>query len=313
MRSRPRIQLGLQLLDADSGTCVWAKHSELNGLNGRSDRLVQEVPAALFRDVSRRVDALSAQDLTVADLLLQGRTLLLRPTSIASLRQALFRFEQAFSMDRESTGARFGIATVLVGNLLNGWSRSIEQDEARADASLRDVLEVSADIGLAHGVKGMLRRVQGRLKESKIELEIGMELAPDYAMAASQLGWTLFYSGQPDEGLRWFERSVQINGYDEQVPILLSNLGTGRLLVGDHDAGIDLLLRATAGIPEHSSPLLAIATAFGLKSDPSAARAALKRSAEINPAQRTLSVLSNWGERQGPEFMPIYQHTMERG
>jgi tetratricopeptide (TPR) repeat protein len=274
---------------------------------------VQEVPAALFRDVGRRIDALPTQDLTADDLLLQGCTLLLRPRSIASLQQALCRFEQAVAINPDSAGARLGIATVLVTNLTNGWSRSIEPDEARADALLRDVLEISTDVGLAHGIKGALRRVQGRLKESKIELEIAMELEPDYAMAASQLGWTLFYSGQPDEALRWFERGVQLGGNDSQMPLLLNNLGTGRVLVGDPDAGIDLLLTAAAGIPEHSSPLLAMAAAFGLKSELAAAGAALRRGVDLCPALRTLSALRNWVGRQGPEFMPVYQHTMERG
>jgi DNA-binding winged helix-turn-helix (wHTH) protein/tetratricopeptide (TPR) repeat protein len=313
VQSKPAMRLSLQLLEAGSGACVWANRSELSGPNGHGARLAQQVSAAVFRDVGRRVDALPIQDLTADDLLLQGQSLLLRPRSVASLRQALRRFEQAIVMDPESGGARLGIATVLVANLANGWSRSIEQDEARADALLRDVLEVSTDFGLAHGIKGSLRRIQGRLKESKVELEIATELAPEYAMAASQLGWTLAYSGQPDKALHWFERGVQVGGHHSQMPLLLSNLGTGRLLVGDPDTGIDLLLTAAAGIPEHSSPLLAMAAAFGLKSEGAAAGAALRQGVELCPALRTLSVLRSWVGRQGPEFMPVYQQTMERG
>jgi DNA-binding winged helix-turn-helix (wHTH) protein/TolB-like protein/Tfp pilus assembly protein PilF len=270
VRSKPAIQLNLQLIAACTGTCVWANRSVLNGPTSHRTRLVQEVPAALFRDVGRRVDTLPARDLTADDLVLQACTLLRRPRSIVTAQQALCRFEQAVAMNPELERARFGIAQVLVMNLSNGWSRSIERDEARADALLQDLLEVGADVGVAHGIKGTLRRMQGRLRESKIELEIAMELAPGYAMAASQLGWTLFYSGQPDEALRWFERGVQIGGDNAQMPLLLSNLGTGRLLVGDSDSGIDPLLTATASIPEHSSPLLAIAAAFGLKSDAAA-------------------------------------------
>jgi adenylate cyclase len=276
--------------------------------------LAQQVSAAVFRDVGRRVDALPIQDLTADDLLLQGQSLLLRPRSVASLRQALRRFEQAIVMDPESGGARLGIATVLVANLANGWSRSIEQDEARVDTLLRDVLRVSADGALSHGINGILRRLQGRLEESRIELEMAMAMAPHYAMAASQFGMTLLYSGQPDEALRWFERGVRVAPQDPQMPLLLNNLGTGHVLAGDVDKGIDRLLAAAAGVPEHSAPPLLLAAAFGLKSESAAASAALWRAVDLCPALGTLSGLRNWVSRQGaPDFMPVYQHTMERG
>lgn len=141
-----------------------------------------------------------------------------------------------------------------------------------------------------------------------------MELAPHYAMAASQLGMTLLYSGQPDEALRWFERGVRVAPQDPQMPLLLNNLGTGRVLAGDVDRGIDQLLAAAAGVPEHSAPPLLLAAAFGLKSESAAAGAALRRAVDLCPALGTLSGLRNWVSRQGgPNFMTVYQHRMERG
>ena len=145
----------------------------------------------------------------------------------------------------------------------------MQQDEARVECLLQDVLEVSMNGAgaRAHVVKGTLRRLQGRLAKSRLALEMAIELAPHHAMAASQLGMTLLYSGRPDEALQWFERGVQVAPQDAQMPLLLNNLGTGRLLAGEVDKGIDLLLAATAGIPEHSSPPLMLAAAFGLKSE----------------------------------------------
>jgi len=313
VRGKPAIELNLQLFERGSGTCIWSNRSDLAGLTGRRARLVQELPAALFKDVEHRIGALAARELKPDDLLFQAHALLLRPRSIGVLHQALRRFEEAFALDPESNGARLGIANVLVNNLANGWSRSIEEDEARADALLRDALEVNANVGLVHAIKGTLRRLQGLLKESRIEFEIAMELAPDYAMAASQFGWTLFYSGEPDEALRWLERGVERGGYDAQMPLLVSNLGTGRLLVGDLDGAIELLLTAAARIPAHSAPLIAIAAAFGLKSDAATAGAALQRGIAASSALRSLSAWRHWIARQGSEILPIYQQTIERG
>jgi DNA-binding winged helix-turn-helix (wHTH) protein/TolB-like protein/Flp pilus assembly protein TadD len=308
-----RTSVNLQLIHRASELFVWADRSEPYGLKGHTARLTHQISAALLRDVGRRLDALPTQGLTARDLLLQGHAWLLRPGSIANRRQALHCFERAIAMEPESGGARLGMAAALVANLTNGWSRSIEQDEARVDTLLRDVLRVSADGALSHGINGILRRLQGRLEESRIELEMAMAMAPHYAMAASQFGMTLLYSGQPDEALRWFERGVRVAPQDPQMPLLLNNLGTGHVLAGDVDKGIDRLLAAAAGAPEHSAPPLLLAAAFGLKSESAAASAALWRAVDLCPALGTLSGLRNWVSRQGgPDFMPVY-HTMERG
>jgi hypothetical protein len=85
------------------------------------------------------------------------------------------------------------------------------------------------------------------------------------------------------------------------------------VLAGDIDKGIDHLLVAAAGVPEHSSPPLMLAAAFGLNSGSTAAGAALRRAVHLCPALGSLSRLRNWMSRQGPELMPLYQHKMEPG
>ena len=50
-------------------------------------------------------------------------------------------------MDPDSIEARLGIASALVGGLTNGWSRTIEQDEARAEALLLDVMQAGVRRG----------------------------------------------------------------------------------------------------------------------------------------------------------------------
>ncbi len=307
--------VNLQLIRRASGLIVWADRSEQYGSRGRTAPMVQEISAALLRDVGRRLNALPTQHLTARDLLLQGRAWLLLPDSVANRRRALHCFERAIVTEPELVAPKLWKAVALAANLSNGWSGSMQQDEAHVECLLQDVLEVGMNGAgaRAHVVKGTLRRLQGRLVESRIELEMAMELAPHHAMAASQLGMTLLYGGRPDEALQWFERGVQVAPQDTQMPLLLNNLGTGRVLVGEVDKGIDLLLAATAGIPEHSSPPLMLAAAFGLKSDSTAASTALRRAVHLCPAFGSLSQLRNWMGRQGPDFMPLYQHKIEPG
>lgn len=284
VQGRRRASVNLQLMNAASGVCIWAERSELYGPRDQIAPLVHGMSNALVRDVGRRIEALATSDLTLHDLLMRGRAWLLGPTSVSTTRQALVCFERAIAMEPDSVGARLGIATVLVRNLTHGWSQAIEQDEARAEALLLDIFQADTDLALTHGVNGTLRRLQGRLNESGVELEMAMDLAPHYAMASSQLGMTLVFSGQPDAALPLLERSVRVAPHDTQTPLLLNNLGMCRLVLGDVDTAIDRLREASAGNPQHPGPPLLLAAALGLKSARIEANAVLRRAVGLCPA-----------------------------
>jgi adenylate cyclase len=310
----PATSVSLQLMEAPSGVCIWAERYELHGERNPVARMVGDVSAVLVKDVGRRINALPTPDLTLHDLLLRGRAWLLRPACSSNNRQALCCFERAIAMEPDSIGSRLGIAMVLVGDLANGWSHTVEQDEARAEALLLEVLQAGTDSVIMHTINGTLRRLQGRLDASRVELEMTMDLAPRYAMAASQLGITLNFLGRPEAALPHLERSVRVGRHDPQAPLLLNNFGLCRLLLGDVDAAIDNLREAEAGNPHHFSAPLLLAAALGLKSASTEANANLRRAAVLCPALGTLSGLHNWVARQAaPDFMPIYEHMVERG
>jgi adenylate cyclase len=309
----PRTSMSLQLIDAVSGVCIWAERYALGGQDDPVAPLVSDISIALIRDVGRRIEARPIPDLTVRDLLLRGRAWLLRPASPSNRRQALCCFEQAIGMEPDSTGSELGIAMALVGNLAHGWSNAIE-DEARAEALLLEVLQAGTDGAVMHTINGTLRRLQGRLDASRVELEMTMDLAPRYAMAASQLGITLTFLGRPEAALPHLERSVRDGPHDPQAPLLLSNLGLCRLLLGDVDSAIDTLREAEAGNPYHFGAPLLLAAALGLKSTSTEASANLRQAARLCPALGTLSGLRNWvGRQAGPDFMLIYEHMIESG
>jgi adenylate cyclase len=306
--------LTLQLIHFASGVCVWADRCDRLDYHGAIDRMVHECCLSLVHDAVRRIEALPTQALTVHDLLLQGHAWLLRPYSSTTRRRALICFEQAFAMDPDSVGARLGIAGQVVAALANGWSHTIEQDEARSEALVLGAMQAGGDLARAHYIYGTLRRLQGRLEESRVQLEMAADLAPRRAMAASQLGMTHLYCGQPEVALRWFEQGVGLASDDPQAPLLLSNLATCLVLLGEVDDAIDRLQTAAVGNPHHSMPPLMLAAAFGLKQRPAEASVALQRAVELCPAFATLSYLRNWVARQGgPAFLPIYERTMERG
>jgi adenylate cyclase len=304
----------VQLLDAANGACIWTEQCELGHRRHLVARLVHGISIAVLKDVGRRVEALPMSGLTVHDLLTRGRAWMLRPSSAFNKRQALCCFERALAMQPDSMVAKLGIATAMITSVANGFSQTIEQDEARAEALLLEILAADPDIGLAHLINGTMRRLQGRLYDSRADLEVAMTLAPHSAMSASQLGMTLMFLGQPETAIGFLEKSVRVAAHDPQKPLLLTNLAMCHLMLGDVDTAVDQLGESATGNPQlYSTPLL-LAAGLGLKSAPAEAGANIRQAAGLCPTMGTLSGARNWVQRQGSsDFMPIYQHTIERG
>jgi TolB-like protein/Tfp pilus assembly protein PilF len=306
--------LSLQLLDATDGGCIWSERCELIGQRDQIARLVRAISIVLVRDVARRIEALPASIMTSRDMVMRGRAWQQRLACPVNRRQAMQCFEAALARDTDSVAARLGIAGVLIANVADGLSPAVRPDVAHAEALLLEVLQVDRDTAFPHLILGILRRLQGRLQESRVELEMATDLAPHSPMAASQIGFTLALLGQPEAALPHMERSVRLAPHDPQTPMLLSNLGMCQLLLGDIDSATDRLREATVANPHFFGAPQLLAAALGFRSASAEAGAYLRRAAELCPTLGTLASLRTWVTMQtGPDFMPLYGDMIERG
>jgi hypothetical protein len=63
-------------------------------------------------------------------------------------------FEQALDLDPRSVDAKLALGSDLAGRAADGWSRSRQQDLARAEQLLLEVLEVDANNAPARAKMG---------------------------------------------------------------------------------------------------------------------------------------------------------------
>jgi adenylate cyclase len=206
-----------------------------------------------------------------------------RPVSKANKHAALNCFEQALAIDAGSIGARIGIAGTLVTNVADGWSQSVEHDVARAEQVLLDVLRDDADIPEARGYMGLLRRLQGRLSDSMIELEIGLGLDPNNVRANLQLGWTLINLGRPDAAIPQLERCIRLAPHDQLTPVINAGLGLSKLLMCHVDEAIFYLRKARTGNSRLYYAHLYLAAALRLRGELGESDAALRQAIEARP------------------------------
>jgi len=283
-----QVEVNVQLIDAETGGHVWADRFDTDRTNLAkaqdeiTSRLARTLHVALLQSASRQIAQEKNPD--ARDLIMRGWALgYSQPTSQASRQEVQRVFEQALELDPGSVDARVGIAHVLSANVASGFSKTPEQDKARAQQLLVEALERNDDNVRAHVAMGMLRRYQDRLTESQIELERAIALDRNNTGAMNQLGWTLFTLGQPEAALPYFQKAIRLDPQSNFVYSNYAGLGGCHLLLGHVDEAVDALKRAHAANPRMWYVTLFLAAALGLRENTDEAKAALAEALKLKP------------------------------
>ena len=296
-RADDQVRVNVQLIDAATGAHLWAERfdcdfaSLADAQDAITGRLAQSLDLKLIEDVERRMEQEARPNPNALDLVMRGRAWLHRPRSAASRMEAQRAFERALELDTRSVDACVGLATALLSNILDGWSRSPQQDEERAGRLLRKALEHDTNRPMAHLAMGLLCRLQNRLTEARIEFETAIALDRNFANAYRHLGITLMHLGDPDAAIPLIDKAIRLNPRDPNVAGHYWALGACHLLLGLADQATDLLRRARAGNPRYWYVHLWLAGALGLKGDLEEARTALAEAIKIMPEINSITQL----------------------
>jgi len=233
-----QVQLNVQLIDTESGAHLWADRFEINRASvGEAQgeitgRLARTLNLQLVAAADRRSERDRMVDPNEQELLLRGRACLIRPPSLQSRQDAQRAFERALVIDPQSIDAKVYLAVTLIGNLLDGWTGSLQADQARAEKLLIEALEQDSNSSTAHFAMGMLRRSQGALIEAQIELERAVGLNHNDASAVLQLGQVLAFRGKPEAAIPYVERAIRLTPHDPNLAVYLAVLGACHFLLG---------------------------------------------------------------------------------
>jgi len=253
------VQVNAQLIDAETGGHVWADRFDTDLTNlamAQSEiigRLARTLKLELLESAGRQIAEENNPD--ARDLIMRGWAWFFRPTTPANRQEAEQAFEQALKLDPESVGARVGIANVLVNYIAFRWSKSLDQDKARAQQLLVEALERDNDNASAHITMGTLRRYQNQVNESQIELERGLALDRNSTGAMQALGWTLIAQGRPEAAIPYFQKGIRLDPHSPFLFLFHAGLGNCQLLLGHVNEAVDALQRARAANPTARSPI----------------------------------------------------------
>ena len=315
-----QVRVNVQLVDGQSGAHLWADRVDTDRANLAqaqdeiTGRLARTLNIELVEASVRRSEQERAADPDARDLVMRGWALSNRMASAATREEARRAFERALDIDPESVDARIGLGEVLIsGEDMEGGSNSVHPNVTRAEQLLFEALERDPKRSRAHLVMGLIRRWQGRLSDSKIELEAAIALDPNQASGHRQLGVTLMFLGQPEAAIPQLEKSTRLSPHDPFIALNYNALGRCHLFMGHVDQAIDLLRKARATSPRYYFIHLNLAAALGLRGDLNEARAALAEGVKLRPELNSLARLRATVVSNNVEYLRFREKTTEVG
>jgi adenylate cyclase len=315
-----QVRVNVQLVDGESGAQLWADRFDTDRANLAqaqdeiTGRLARTLNLELVEASVRRSEQERAVDPDARDLVMRGWALSNRMASAATREEAQRAFERALEIDPESVDARIGLGEVLVsGEDMEGGSNSLHQNITRAEQLLLEAFERDPNRSRAHLVMGLIRRWQGRLQDSKIELEAAIALDPNQASGHRQLGVTLMFLGQPEAAIPQLDKSTRLSPHDPFVALNYNALGRCHLFLGQVDEAIDLLRKARTTSPRYYFIHLNLAAALGLRGDLNEARAALAQGVKLRPELNSLARLRTTVVSNNIEYLRLREKTTEVG
>jgi TolB-like protein/class 3 adenylate cyclase/Flp pilus assembly protein TadD len=294
-RTGDQVEVNVQLIDAESGAHVWADRFDTDRLaEAQSEitgRLARTLNLALVQQASRRIEQEKTADPVARDLVIRASALYHRPASVANLEEAQRLLERALEIDPNSIDAKIELAQLLVLKIKVLWSKSVKQDQARAEQLLVDALELDANSSMAHDTMGELRRFQNRLPEAQIEFETAIAFDRNNADAFFHLGMNTMFLGRPEAAIPYVEKAIRLDPHGPAIAPYYWALGYSHLLLDQVDEAVDLLRKARAANPRFWFIPLALASGLGLRGDLDEAKAVLAEAMKLKP---DINSLARW-------------------
>jgi TolB-like protein/DNA-binding winged helix-turn-helix (wHTH) protein len=309
-RSGADVRINVQLIDTSTGTQLWAERFErerdqmavwqneivgriANTLNLRLTRLESE------RILRERRDNPEAYDLTT-----RGWALVYTAKAAENYDAARALFRQALALDRHAVNAWAGIGWSSAVSVLSGWSGSPAQDVATAEAAVVQMLAIDPNHVVAHHVRGVLLRLQGRPDAARDAFRTAVGLNPNFAPSYAQWGMTEIELGRPEDAAKPVERAIRLSPRDPNIHHWFAFIGIAELHLGHFTEAVSWLARAVEADTGAPTALMRAyyISALALAGRVTEARAALTEFQKWNPSA-SISAFRNKAYSTEPGFV----------
>jgi adenylate cyclase len=310
-----KLWITVRLVDAAIGACLWADRLAVDLTDSEAawyeavGRIAQAIEFFVVNSATTNQGFEIGSDNRAEQLSLQGWAALQHIHTVAVVKRARGFFERALQTDPDLGDAKVGKAMVSLNLIANFWSSFEQEDEARIEQLLFEAIDSNGPTSRAMLTLGMLRRLQDRLPESRIALQVAIASEPHNAWAIRQLGHTFAHLGEHAAAVAEIERSLRLNPYGGGVAAAYQGLGQCHLALNNLERSIALSSEAAVRNPWLVSTHLGLASALASSGQLGDAKATMSRAFRLKPEMRSVAAI----RRSLPYTNPRYVAAMNDG
>jgi TolB-like protein len=247
--SAGRVRISAQLVDAQSGSCLWAERYDCADLDmfEVQDAISQQVAGAIEPELLKSAGSLAARrgagSVGGWDLVAQGSWLfhhVTRPTHL----KARVLFRQACRIDAELTEARLWLGRVNAGLVAYGWSEDPALDLREGHAAALEAVQLDEKNPYAHYALAIVANYSDDFALALRSAEKAVELSPCFALGHLVHGMAQLYAGNARGAVQSLQRGVRLNRYDPQNFVWYNVLALAWLFDGHAEDALPCALAA---------------------------------------------------------------------
>lgn len=298
-KSGNKIRITGQLIDATTGTHIWAERFEgmLHDIFELQDQIAESVVGAIAPQLERaeieRAKRKPTESLDAYDYYLRGMAKLHNGTREA-IEQALPLFYKAIELDPEFASAYGMAAWCHFWRKLNGWMTDRPREIAEGARLARLAVELGRDDAVALTRGGhALAHLAGDVDGGIALLDRARLLNPNLAPAWFLGGILRALRGEADAAIKDLTHAVRLSPLDPEMFRMQVGMALAHFFAGRFDPASDWAEKALRNLPCLLASVALIAASHALSGRMEKAKQAMQRLHELDPSLR-VSNLKDW-------------------
>jgi adenylate cyclase len=287
-KSGKRVRISAQLIDASSGNHIWADRydRELAELFDLQDEITEAIAAAIEPAIGEaerdRAKRKPPDNLDAWESYQRGLWHMYQFTAEDNVAAKDF-FTRAIDLDGQFAPPHGALAYTLYIDVLLGFAQSREDTIVTAIARGREGIAVDDKDPMSHFGLGRVLTMAGEYQAALTELEIAVDLNPNFALAHLGLGVARFAIGHSRDAIKSLDTAIRLSPHDPMLWTMENSRAVVKIELSDYEQALDDARRAcrhpNTGFPSY----LSLASALAQLDRLDEARAALDNVYRLKP------------------------------
>jgi TolB-like protein len=301
-----RIRIAGQLIDASTGTNIWADLFEgtVEDIFKLQDQMTISVVGAISPKLEQaeidRAKRKPTESLDAYDIYLRAMSSFYRRSNDAN-NEALRLFHKAIELDPGFASAYGMAAWCYAWRKMNGWMTDRSQESAEAIRLARQAVALGSDDAVAlTRAADVLAFVAQDLDGSMILFDRALLLNPNLAVAWYMSGWKRAYRGELELAIENLAYAMRLSPLDPTQYHMQVGMAFAHLLSGHYDEACSWVEKAFRIEPNYLPGAAVAAASYALAGRTDQARSTMERVRQIDPSLR-ISNLRDWFPLRRPQ------------